>query len=225
MLPKKFSGWFLAKPHLPRRCWWCQHCLCTVFSLGTRHISVRVLWFWTTHSEIKALWCCFVRFLVSVGIPPFPGGQISPEWSYTGTAVTAPSGKHRAVAEIHTGLHSRQRRDDPGETPGEFRKQSYCTSDQLCLFLQQILWNTIDFKLNSSLVYGRHTNLPEISESFTSNLTESLLVSLLMINSPGLVWERKILPALTQDVSFFLSQLQSYNSLWPQDCCSVKAVM
>lgn len=133
--------------------------------------------------------------------------------------------KHRAVGEIHTGQHSRQRRDDPSETPGEFRKQSYCTSDQLCLFLQQILWNTIDFKLNSSLVRGRHTNLPEISESFTCNLTESFLVSLLMINSPGLVWERKILPALTQDVSFFLSRLQSYNSLWPQHCCSVKAVM
>lgn len=115
-----------------------------------------------------------------------------------GTAVSAPIRNTQSWGEMHTGQAKEQK-----IPVKQFMKQSHCTSDQSCLFLQQILWNPIDFKLNSPLVYGGHPVTPEIPESFTCNLTESFLVSLLMINSTDL--ERKILPALPQAIPFLVN--------------------
>lgn len=201
VLPKNFSGWFLAVSQLPRQCWWCQATFALYLTWGPGTFQLESLGPGVLIQKFRlrdaALWDFqflsesshfqddrSLRDAAVQGLEPRQDTQ--PPWK-KGLQSLQLLGKQSCGWDPHSTAWQVKEQMIQVKLPREFRKQSYCTSDQLCLFLQQILWNPIDFKWNSALVYGRHTKLPEISESSTHNLTESFLVSLLMINSPGLV--------------------------------------
>lgn len=116
-----------------------------------------------------------------------PRQDTQPPWK-KGLQSLHPPGKHRVVGEIHTALHGRWRnRWSRWNCQGNLGRNPIAQVISFAYSCNKFCGTLSTLKWNSALVYGRHTKLPEISESSTHNLTESFLVSLLMINSPGLV--------------------------------------
>lgn len=119
------------------------------------------------------------------------------------TAVSSPASEtHSAeLLAAHNTAEQTKEQSSQVKLPREFMKQSYCTRISFVYPCKTFYGILIDSKMNCALLY---TNFTKILESYTRIVTESFVVSLLMINCPAVVWKRRIFPALTQDVSLLV---------------------
>lgn len=199
-----------------------------MFNLGNRHISVGVLWFGVLIQKFRlcdaALWdfwfllesshFCDDRSLQDAAVQGLETGQDT-QTPLEGRAAVISSTRETQSCGWDPLRSARQERSrwSKGNYQGNLWNNLIAQVISFACSCSKFYGILINFKLKSALVYGRHTKLPEGSESFTCYLTESFLLSLLMINSPGLVWERKILPALTQGVPFLVNSRAAIHSV------------